>query len=189
MSQDDRPEADDGQDELCAAFAALGGRLTWDELTRVLGSDEYYDAVVRLAMLLLGGRTAAAGEVVQASFAALRHARNRPGDPAAARVWLCREVLSRSRSVQRRRAVEDGHPPQPESDASGAGQEATSMGQDADVYMLRALPVRQREAVALHACMGLSERRAAEVMCISTGAVRSHLAKGMSSFRRPPGPE
>ena len=51
VSQDERPEEEDVQEELCAAFAALGGRLTWDELTRLLGSDEYYGAVVRLAAL------------------------------------------------------------------------------------------------------------------------------------------
>jgi DNA-directed RNA polymerase specialized sigma24 family protein len=189
MNQDDRPDEDDSQDELCAAFAALGGRLTWDELTRLLGSDEYYDAVVRLAALLLGGKTPAAVEVVRASFAALRQARSRLGDPEEARVWLCREVVSRSRSVYRRQAADDGHAPQPASDGSGAGLNTVGVGRDAGVYALRALPKRQREAVMLHACMGLSERQAAEVMCISTGAVRSHLARGMSSLRRLPGPE
>ena len=37
--------------------------------------------------------------------------------------------------------------------------------------------------------IGLSEAQAAEAMNISTGAVRSHLARGMSSLRRLPGPE
>jgi Acetyltransferase (GNAT) domain len=44
-------------------------------------------------------------------------------------------------------------------------------------------------AVVLHSYMGLSEWQASEVMCISIGAVRSHLARGMSSLRRLPGPE
>jgi RNA polymerase sigma factor (sigma-70 family) len=189
MSQDDRPEDEDGQDELYAAFAALGGRLTWDELTRLLGSDEHYDAVVRLAKLLLGGNRAAAEEVAQASFAAMQQARSRPGDPEQARVWLCREVLSRSRSVQRDRAVDDGTTPQSPADASGGGQEAIDMGREAGVHTLRALPQRQREAVVLHTYMGLSERQAAEVMCISTGAARSHLARGMSSLQDTRGPE
>jgi len=38
MSQDERPEDEEGQDELYAAFEALGGQLTWDELDRLLRS-------------------------------------------------------------------------------------------------------------------------------------------------------
>lgn len=173
-----------------AAFAALGGRLTWAELTRLLGSQKHYTAAVQLATLLLGGETAAAAEVVQASFAALQHARSRPGDLEQARVWLCREVVSRSRSVRRHRAVSDGNAAQPAPDASSAaGHEAIGIGGEAGALALRALPNRQREAVALHTCMGLSDSQAAEVMSISTGAARSHLTRGMSSLRCQPGPE
>jgi len=42
MSEDERPEEDPDQDELVAAFAALGGPLTANEFVRLLGSDEYY---------------------------------------------------------------------------------------------------------------------------------------------------
>jgi hypothetical protein len=52
---------------LCAAFEALGGPLTWDELTQLLGSDQYRPALVQQARLLLGGDGAAAGQVMQAS--------------------------------------------------------------------------------------------------------------------------
>ena len=54
------------------------------------------------------------------------------------------------------------------------------------VSALRALPDRQLEAVVLHNCLGLPAERAAEVMGVSTGAVRSHLARGMSSLRHRP---
>jgi len=40
MTEDERPEDDHGHDELIAAFAALGGRLTGDELRRLVGSGE-----------------------------------------------------------------------------------------------------------------------------------------------------
>jgi hypothetical protein len=50
MSEDSRPGEDHGQDELIAAFAALGGRLTGDEFMRLLGSAEYYGSVVRLVL-------------------------------------------------------------------------------------------------------------------------------------------
>lgn len=48
-------QEEDRQAELYAAFEALGGQLTWDELTRLLGSDEYRPALVWQVMLLLGG--------------------------------------------------------------------------------------------------------------------------------------
>ncbi len=67
MSHDEQPEPD-GQDELYAAFEALGGPLTWDELTQLLDSDQYRPALVQQARLLLGGDGAAAEQVVQASL-------------------------------------------------------------------------------------------------------------------------
>ena len=41
----------------------------------------------------------------------------------------------------------------------------------------------------LRNCMGLSEKQAAQAMGISIGAVRSHLARGMSSLQIPFQPE
>ena len=41
MSQDGRPGEERGEEELIAAFAALGGPLTDAEFMRLLGSDEY----------------------------------------------------------------------------------------------------------------------------------------------------
>ena len=49
---------------------------------------------MRLATLLLGGKTAAAEAVVQASFTALQHVRNRLSDPGKARVWLLRAMVN-----------------------------------------------------------------------------------------------
>ncbi|SRR5216683_2336513 len=172
MSQDERPEDEEGQegqDELYAAFEALGGQLTWDELTRLLGSGEYHAALVRQATLLLGGDAAAADEVVRASFAALREASSQPGDPWQARAWLYRAVVNRARSVRHRSAPQ------------AAPGESVGCPDG-----LLALPDRQREAVVLRNYIGLSERQAAAAMCISTGAMRSHLARGMSSLRHPP---
>lgn len=37
--------------------------------------------------------------------------------------------------------------------------------------------------------LGLSENQAAEAMSISTRAVRSHLARGLSLLQRPPWPQ
>lgn len=54
------------------------------------------------------------------------------------------------------------------------------------VSALRTLEDRQLEIVVLHNCLGLPAERSAEVMGISTGAARSHLARGMSSLRHWP---
>jgi predicted RNA polymerase sigma factor len=171
MSQDERPDEDEGQDDLYAAFEALGGRLTWDELTRLLDSGKYHAVLVQHVTLLLGGDAAAADEIVRASFAALREVWNEPGDPRQARAWLCRAVVGRAQSVRHCSVPQ----PAPGESADGADR-------------LLALPYRQREAVVLRTYMGLSEREAAEAMRISIGAVRSHLARGTSSLRHPSGP-
>jgi hypothetical protein len=74
MSEDERPGDEHGQDELIAAFAALGGRLTGEEFMRLLGSAEYYGRIVQLAGLLLAGDTAAADDLARGSLAALQQA-------------------------------------------------------------------------------------------------------------------
>jgi hypothetical protein len=89
MSEDEQPGEEHGQDELIAAFAALGGRLTAGELMRLLKAGEYSGALVRLATLLLDGDTAAAGATVRDSLAALQQAWTSPADPSTARVRTC----------------------------------------------------------------------------------------------------
>jgi hypothetical protein len=147
--------------ELYAAFEALGGQLTWDELARLLDSGRYPAALGRLAALLLDDDSVLADRVVRDSVAALRHAAEN-GDRAftsqEAHAWLCRAVVNRARSVRRDRT--------PRGDLAG----------------FRALPARQREAVVLYSLMGLPEQEAAAAMGISTGAVRSHLTHGMRAL-------
>lgn len=189
MSHDEQPELD-GQDELYAAFEALGGPLTWDELTQLLGSDQHRPALVQQVRLLLDGDGAAAERVVQASFAALQNAWSQLGDPGQARVWLLRAIVNKSRSVRRHRDADGRGASQPAADAPGAAdQDVGGPDLDAEPEALGALPVRQREAVILHTRLGLSRRQAAEVMGISAGAFSSHLARGTSSLRHPPQPE
>ncbi|HEX7096049.1 MAG TPA: sigma-70 family RNA polymerase sigma factor [Acidimicrobiales bacterium] len=48
---------------------------------------------------------------------------------------------------------------------------------------LRALPRRQREAVALRYLAGFSEAEAATALRISTGSVKTHLHRGLGSLR------
>jgi DNA-directed RNA polymerase specialized sigma24 family protein len=186
MSRDERPGDEHGHDELIAAFAALGGRLTGDEFMRLLGSAEYYGRIVRLAGLLLAGDAAAAEEVARDSLGALQQAWGRLGDPDKARVYLYRAVLDRARSVHWDWAIGDGETQHAAPEAPGAGPPAADdLGREPWVCALRAVPYRQREAVVLHHYLGLSGEQAAEAMGISAGAARSHLVRGMSSLRSP----
>ena len=52
--------------------------------------------------------------------------------------------------------------------------------------MLRALPVRQREAITLQYQAGMSEAETAAAMRISLGAVQAHTARGMEILRASP---
>jgi DNA-directed RNA polymerase specialized sigma24 family protein len=189
MSQDERPGEERGQEELIAAFAALGGPLTDAEFLRLLGSDEYCGRMVRLAALLLDGDTAAAHAVVRDSLAAAQAARGRLGDREQARVYMCRAVVDRSRSVHWHRAAQSHDAPHAAPRVPGAthaGIGYRDQDPDPQISALRALPYRQREAVVLRHHMGLSERQTAQAMSISIGAARSHLAHGMSLLERPP---
>lgn len=187
MSEDERPDEERGPDELIAAFAALGGPLTDAEFVQLLGSDEYYGTMVRLAVLLLDGDTAAAYAVVWDAFSAVQHTWGRLGDPEKARACLCQAVLDRSRSVHFDRAASSRDTPQAVPRAYGAAHAGIgSLYQEPSVSALRALPYRQREAVVLHHHLGLSELQTAQAMGISRGAARSHLARGMSLLQRPP---
>jgi DNA-directed RNA polymerase specialized sigma24 family protein len=189
MSGDERPGEEHGQDELIAAFAALRGRLTAEELMRLLKAGGYSGALVRLATQLLDGDSAAAGPIVRDSLAALQHAWTSPADPGTARVHLCRAVVNRTRSVRRHRAFDDRVTPPGAADAPGARTAAADyLDREPWASALQALPVRQREAVALREYMRLSDVQTAQAMCISIGAVRSHLARGMSLLPPPPGP-
>ncbi len=175
MSQDERPDEEPGQDELIAAFAALGGPLTDAEFMQLLGSDEYYGTMVRLALLLLDGDTAAADAVARDAFCAVQRAWGSLADQEQVRGYLYRAILDRSRSVHFDRAA--------------SGRDTPRMAPRAHepwVSALRALPYRQREAVVLRRHLGLSELQTAQLMGISTGAASSHLARGMSLLQRPP---
>lgn len=182
----DRLPGETGQEELHAAFAALGGPLTWDEFTQLAG---YRSALVRASALLAGGDAAAAQTVVRDSFAALQQAwSSLGGDFAQVHVYLCRAVVNRSRSVRRRAGERDASEPAPDGPAGG-DEAIVGLDRAAAPGALWLLPDRQLEAIVLHKYLGLSERQAATAMSISSGAARAHLARGLASLPRPPQPE
>jgi DNA-directed RNA polymerase specialized sigma24 family protein len=113
--------SEDEEPEMVAAFAALGGPLSMDEFVRLLGSEEYHGAVVRLATLLLDGDTALAEAVARDSLAAVQGSWSRLGDPGQARRYLHRTVVNRARSIRRHRAA-DARGPAPAAGHGGTGE-------------------------------------------------------------------
>jgi RNA polymerase sigma-70 factor (sigma-E family) len=144
---------------------------------------EHYRTLVGLAAFLVRD-TATAEEVVQDSFVAMHCGWRRLRDSEKALSYLRRSVVNRSRSVLRHRMVVDKNAPQPPPDMPSAEQGAiTEMDRTAVVDALRTLPLRQREALVLRFYADLPAGQIASIMGITTGAVKSHTARGMSALR------
>jgi RNA polymerase sigma-70 factor (sigma-E family) len=151
--------------------------------------DSEYRSLVRMSAMLLGD-TGSAEEVVQDSFIAVHAAWRRLRDIDKAVQYLRRSVLNRSRSVLRHRAVVDRHMPRQEPDMPSAEHAAmTQLERSAVISALRTLPARQREALVLKFYLDLPEDQIAAAMNISTGAVKSHTARGKAALRAILGPE
>ena len=144
---------------------------------------EHYRTLVGLAAFLVRDNSTAE-EVVQDSFVAMHCGWRRLRDRDKALAYLRRSVVNRSRSVLRHRMVVDKNAPDPLPDMPSAEQGAIAqIERSAVVDALRALPLRQREALVLRFYADLSAGQIASIMGISTGAVKSHTARGMSSMR------
>jgi RNA polymerase sigma-70 factor (sigma-E family) len=144
---------------------------------------QHYRTLVGLAAFLIRD-TAMAEEVVQESFVAMHCGWSRLRDSDKALPYLRRSVVNRSRSVLRHRMVIDKNAPKPSPDMPSAEQGAIAqLERSAVIDALRALPLRQREALVLRYYADLSEAQIAAAMGISTGAVKSHTARGMSALR------
>jgi RNA polymerase sigma-70 factor (sigma-E family) len=162
--------------------AAAGPESAADQMAAQLYA-LHHRSLVRLAALLLRD-AAAAEEVVQDSFVAMRAGWQRLRDPDKALAYLRQAVVNRSRSVLRHRAVASDDPQQalpdpPDAEHGIPGLLELAAAQDA----LRGLPDRQREAIVLSYYAGLSESEIAAAMGISQGAVNSHTAHGLSALR------
>ena len=142
----------------------------------------HYGSLVRLAALLVHDK-ATAEEVVQDSFVAMHSVWRKLRNSDKALPYLRRTVVNRSRSVLRHRVVVDRNPPMPPPDMPSAEQGAIALlERSAVIAALRALSPRQREALVLRYYGDLSEAQIASTMEISTGAVKSHIARAMSAL-------
>lgn len=121
--------------------------------------DSHYRPLTRLAALLAADE-AIAEEIVRDAFVAMHGAWQQLRDSERALRFLQETVIRRSRSRQ---------VPVP----PGPGL----------VAALRSLPARQREALVLRYYADMPQARIASVMGISSQAVSSHIARGMSALQ------
>lgn len=131
-----------------------------------------YTGMVRLAFTLVGSN-AEAEDLVQDSFVEVARRLDEIRKPGA---YLRSAVVSRCKSVLRRRRVIALHPPEPP-----AGL-ASSAGELWDV--LGALPEDQRIAVVLKYYGGYKASEIAKIVDMPGATVRSHLRRGLTALRK-----
>jgi RNA polymerase sigma-70 factor (sigma-E family) len=150
---------------------------------------DHYRSLVKLAALLIDD-VALCEEIVQEAFVSVFLRSRRLDDPSKLAAYLRSAVLNGARSSLRRRMVRE----RPAtlrlvSTDEGAGPTdptGTSAELDADqravLLALRALPHRQRDALALRFWGELSEREIAEALGIAAGTVKTHIARGLAAL-------
>lgn len=147
---------------------------------------EHALTLVRLAKIMLGDQ-AAAEDVVQDSFLGLYRRWASLDDHDRAVGYLRASVLNGCRHAHRGRTRRDralmsaGRP----ADIVSAEESALIGEANREVMAaLRALPVRQREAVVLRFYLDLSEDQAALAMGVSRGTVKSATSRGRAALAR-----
>ena len=145
---------------------------------------KHYASLVRMASLLLHD-VGAAEDVTQDAFAKVHLAWGRIREPEKALAYVRSAVLNGARSRMRHLHVVDRHRPEPGRDTQSAEAGALSGEEHREVIAaLRALPVRQRECLALRYYLGLSEAEIAETLGISAGSVKTHTHRGMAALEK-----
>ena len=144
---------------------------------------EHALGLIRLAHIMLGNRNAAE-DVVQEAFLGLFRRWEHLHDPDKALGYVRSSVLNGCRSqLRRHRAVElePSHQP-PASSAEAALM--TEEERREILSALRALPVRQREVLALRFYFDLPDQEIADALGISKSTVRSPAHRGVRALGR-----
>lgn len=152
------------------------------EMTRLYR--EHYRGLLRLAVLVVHDH-GLAEDVVHDAFVAMYQRRTQVREPHAVLAYLRTAVLNQARSRLRHRGVVRRHLPLLATSSAQADRTDATALQDRLARALAALPARQREAVVLRHYLDLSERDTAEVMGVSTGAVKSYCSRGLATLATP----
>jgi RNA polymerase sigma factor (sigma-70 family) len=131
-----------------------------------------YTGMVRLAYTLIGNN-AEAEEVVQDSFVEVSGRFDELDQPGG---YLRTVVVSRCRSVLRRRRVMNLHPPDPPPDLT---PEAESLWD-----VLDHLPEHHRVVVVLRYYCGFRASEIAKIIDLPAATVRSHLRRALAALRK-----
>lgn len=161
---------------------AVTDRSSAERELAVLFATEYRQ-LLRLAGVLLddpGHRE----EVVQEAFLRVHDRYSTLRDPGCAAPYLRQTVVNLSRSQLRRRLVAARLPVHHQPHARSAEEVTLDRIERSDLHAaLRRLPPRQRQAVVLRHCAGLTEAETAEAMGTGTGAVKSSTSRGVAALR------
>lgn len=138
---------------------------------------------LRLAYLVTGDRHLAE-DIVQDAFVRAFGRWQDLRNPDSFRPYLRRTIVNLSRDHFRKAQRERGHL----RDRGVVADHDEGLGsqielRDELLRALRKLPVRQRAAVVLRYCEGLSEQEVADALGTTTGAVNSLVARGLSGLR------
>jgi RNA polymerase sigma factor (sigma-70 family) len=121
--------------------------------------------------------------VVQECFIAMYHAWGRLRDSRSAVGYLRRSVTNGAVSVLRRQAVAARHATWVPDLPSAEDEALFLLERAAVVSALRALPPRQRQAIALRYYAGLPEAQIAAIMGVTEGTVKTHIFRAATSLR------
>jgi len=142
-----------------------------------------YARLVALARLLID-RPEEAEEIVQEAFVRAYAAGDRLEQRDDPRAYVQRSVVNLARDgLRRRRTVRRAPVPLV---VSGDGADVDAIGDENRreiVAALRTLPERQRACVALRYLLDLSTAETALALEISTGAVKTHLSRGLAALQ------
>jgi RNA polymerase sigma factor (sigma-70 family) len=153
--------------------------MTDRDLSFTAAFDELYAHALRVALRIVAERAAAEDVAAEALTRAYDHW-DRIGDAAARRVaWTVRVTTNLAIDTTRRREA-PAEVVEPDGGADPADAVAVRL---ALIAALRALPERQRQAVALRHLAGLPQAEVARALGVHPGTIAQHVHRGMAALR------
>lgn len=158
------------------ALPSVDTTLTWEMRSASLNFEDFYahefQRVYR-AVWLMSGDEQAVADATQEAFARAFARWRRLADKEWAAGW----VITTATNILRRR-----RPPSPAADVDAEVEAPAAAAVDLQ-RALRRIPARQRKAIVLYYVGDLSVHSVAELMGVSDGTVKAHLAQGRDTLR------